>query len=362
MPKERTDYKESKNPQLNATGMKEVQCSRLRSKFEILNRDISMSLVDYRNNYFTSDDPHRIIEFYSGFENREQFIQWMKERPKDIHTVYDVEGGKDIIVVIPTDDYNGKYAKECRENIFKGLNIIFVESGGRDDFYFNYTHNCNIGVKKAMEYNPKCIMLSNDDMYKIDDVEKLTVCLEKVDDNQVNIVHAKKTMYHTVPLSIFKMIFSSKLYSLVSGDSAFNENCSRFNIRYGLLPDTSLRFKKIKSTLKSFIFRRIKGTTFYNGQSIGIFNSVFISTNRGQIFDKSYINGTEEVDVSYSLRIRTEEIQAIDYQIGGFICSTLLTTMARRFPNIAGNTYFFSKYQDHLDSVRRKDCMRMITC
>src|SRR5579875_2537075 len=87
------------------------------------------SLVDYRNNYFMSDDPKKIIEFYNGFENRDQLIEWMKARPKGVATIHEVEGDKDIIVVIPTADFNGKYAKECRENIFKGLHIVFVESG-----------------------------------------------------------------------------------------------------------------------------------------------------------------------------------------------------------------------------------------
>ena len=45
------------------------------------------SLVDYRNNYFTSNDPNKIIEFYNGFENRDQLIQWMKERPKGIANI-----------------------------------------------------------------------------------------------------------------------------------------------------------------------------------------------------------------------------------------------------------------------------------
>ena len=84
------------------------------------------SLVDYRNNYFASDNPDKIIEFYNGFEDCDQLIQWMKERPKGVNTIYEVEGDKDIIVVIPTADFNGKYARECRENIFRGLHIVFV--------------------------------------------------------------------------------------------------------------------------------------------------------------------------------------------------------------------------------------------
>ena len=81
--------------------------------------DLSFSLVDYKNNYFTSNDPNKIIEFYNGFENRDQLIQWMRERPKGVANIHEFEGDKDIIVVIPTADFNGKYAKECRENIFK---------------------------------------------------------------------------------------------------------------------------------------------------------------------------------------------------------------------------------------------------
>ena len=124
------------------------------------------SLVDYRNNYFTSDDPNKIIEFYNSFGNRDQLIQWMRERPKGVANIHEVDGDKEIIVVIPTADFNGKYAKECRENIFKGLHMVFVESGGRVDFYFNFAHNCNVGLKKAMDYNPKYIIFTADDRYK----------------------------------------------------------------------------------------------------------------------------------------------------------------------------------------------------
>ena len=47
-----------------------------------LNRSMSelfLSLVDYRNNYFTSSNIKKIIEFYSSFKNRDQLIQWMRE-------------------------------------------------------------------------------------------------------------------------------------------------------------------------------------------------------------------------------------------------------------------------------------------
>ena len=96
---------------------------------------------------FTSYDSNKVVEFYNGFEIGNQLIQWMGERPKDGANIYEVEGVKDIIVVIPTADFNGKYARECRENIFKGLHIIFVERDEVPDPYFNYAHSVNVGIK-----------------------------------------------------------------------------------------------------------------------------------------------------------------------------------------------------------------------
>ena len=84
-----------------------------------------LSLVDYRNNLFTSNNPDGIMKFYESFQTRDDLIGWMKERPKGAAYIREVEGTKDVIVVIPTADLNGKYAKECRDNIFKGLHIIF---------------------------------------------------------------------------------------------------------------------------------------------------------------------------------------------------------------------------------------------
>ena len=99
----------------------------------------SFSLSDYRNNSYLSESIEEILHFYSGFENAKQLIQWMKERPIGIARVHEINGDKDIIVVIPTANFNGDHAIECRNAIFKGLHIIFVESGEIPDPYFNYS-------------------------------------------------------------------------------------------------------------------------------------------------------------------------------------------------------------------------------
>ena len=114
----------------------------------------------------------------------------MRERPKGVANIHEVEGNKDIIVIIPTADYNGKYAKECSDNVFKGLHIVFVESGV-NDFYFNYAHNCNVVIKRAMDYNPKWVIVSNDDMYKIDDISVLQKQLESINNKKIDTVFTK---------------------------------------------------------------------------------------------------------------------------------------------------------------------------
>ena len=136
--------------------------NRRSSPFENFEICLTFSLVDYRNQYFVNDDPDKIIEFYNGFRSQDQLIQWMKERPRGTAKIHEVDGIRDIIVVITTADFNGRYAKECRENIFKGLYMIFVESAEMPDPYFNNAHNINVGIEKAMEYNPKWIVFSGD--------------------------------------------------------------------------------------------------------------------------------------------------------------------------------------------------------
>jgi len=66
----------------------------------------------------------------------------MKERPKGVPWIREVSDQKDIIVVIPTANFNGKYANECKENIFKGLHIIFVESEGEERFLLQFCSLC----------------------------------------------------------------------------------------------------------------------------------------------------------------------------------------------------------------------------
>jgi hypothetical protein len=303
--------------------------------------------MDYRNNCFTSEDPNNIIEFYNSFESRDQLIQWMRERPKGVANIHEVEGDRDIIVVIPTADFNGKYAKECRDNIFKGLHMVFVESGGRGDFYFNIAHNVNVGIRKAMEYNPKWVIVSNDDMAKIDDVNKLRIQLHMVPEN-TDVIYADSPehrfsarSYLGIPtiFYLFLNIFRRKFRLLNK-------------IRKSILPkieiisefDTGLGI--IKKIVKLFLIRPIKNSQeFLNIGSFGIFSNRFILNMKGSLFDETYINIVEDIDLSYRIffgKMRTYEIK---YRIGDLVGRSFGVGEDRFLRGITGKVYFYEKFQ-----------------
>ncbi|HLH86493.1 MAG TPA: hypothetical protein VKU79_06505 [Thermoplasmataceae archaeon] len=296
------------------------------------------SLVDYRNNYFMSDDPKKIIEFYNGFENRDQLIEWMKARPKGVATIHEVEGDKDIIVVIPTADFNGKYAKECRENIFKGLHIVFVESGEAPDPYFNYAHNCNVGIRKAMEYNPKWVVVSNDDMVYVDQPSQLKLELSKVSvDNDVIFVN--QTQYHSNSLLILKI---RKLYFArmkLSKNRVYSDLLIRFSIRHSTIIKN---FRSLSSRLYYLIYYK-KFLLIRRIGSFGIFSSKFITKLDGKLFDEIYINHQEDDDLSLNIFANDAKIGFIDYSVGDLIGGTIARGEIRALRSLASQAYFEAK-------------------
>jgi hypothetical protein len=312
---------------------------------QYLQEGIFFSLIDYRNNYFTSDDPNKIIEFYSGFENREQLLQWMRERPKGVAKIHEIDGDKDIIVVIPTSDFNGKFAKECRENIFKGLYIVFVESGGRGDFYFNFAHNVNVGIKKAMEYNPKWIIVSNDDMCKIDVVSILIEKLKMLDNRNINVVFTKPSNYHSHIVRLAKPNLLFYLYLYIS-----NKNFSIKLLGVTRTNDLKVTYDQVPYDSKiSYLFK--KGYRFINYESFGIFSSNYIKSFNCELLDETFINAGEDVDLSLKLSLNPEKTATIDYKIGNYIGGTLGNGTQRALRTHAGRIYLNYKWDKIIDDL-----------
>lgn len=305
-----------------------------RKKSPIINSvtPLFFSLVDYRNNYFTSHDPNKIMEFYNGFNNRNQLIQWMKERPKGVSEIHEVDGNKNIIVVIPTADFNGKHAIECRDNIFKGLHVIFVESGEFPDPYFNYAHNVNTGIKKAMEYDPKWVVVSNDDMYRIDDISILISQLSEIDNNKYFVVYALASTHHTVSSVISRpRITRTILFKLIGKNRRLQlvlEN--RFSINYFLI---SL------GGYMSLFFKKEREITIISIGDFVIFSSKLLNY-WPTLYDETFINASEDSELSFRIALKVRNKKIIGYRIGSYIGGTFSDHTTRRLHEIASLSYF----------------------
>ena len=330
---------------------KALNIGRLRCPVEYLREELFFSLVDYRNNYFTSDDPNKIIEFYNGFENRDQLIQWMRERPKGTANIHEVEGDKDIIAVIPTSDFNGKYVKECRDNIFKGIHMVFVESGGRGDFYFNIAHNINVGIKKAMEYNPKWGVFSNDDVVKVDEIAVLKRGLNNLDNEKIGLVYAYPPGdYHSLKNAVVKPRFIRSLIHIVL--QRLNKDLpyvirKRFNVTYMLVPDII-----ISRILHKYMYKFVDTVAF------GIYSAKLLDDlvkNNNYIFDCNYINCHEESDLAIRTNNSKWGISTLIYKIKPLIGESLGRTNGRTLRDQASAVYFSKKFGELCKSLRGRE-------
>ena len=323
-----------------------VQGSRRSCKFDYIESSLFFSLVDYRNTYFTSEDPKKIIEFYNSIKNTDELIRWMKERPKGFCKIHEIDGGKDIIVVIPTADFNGKYAKNCRENVFKGLHIVFVESAEIPDQYFNGAHNVNIGIKKALEYNPKWIVFCSEDVLKIDSIDILNHQLSDLDNKEYDVVFTKPSNYHSSyeKISYGNLLFYA-YYRLTTNPyrRTSMKLFKKFEIKY-LLSPISGKFSKL--------FK--KGYQFVEIQDFGIYSSKWISKVDGEVYDETFINSGEDTDLSLRFSFNKDRMAIIDYRIGDAPPGIFLGNGPQRgLREIAGIAYLNYKWRSILDREKR---------
>ena len=305
--------------------------SRLFCPMERTMTKMFFSLVDYRNNYFTSDDPNKIIEFYNGFENRDQLTQWMKERPKGVGNIHEVDGDKDIIVVIPTADFNGKYAKECRENIFKSLHIVFVESGGKGDFYFNFAHNCNVGIKRAMEYNPKWVVVSNDDVLALDPIQILTEELDKIYTLEPAIALDIENSNRHIHTDLgYKRWITNYLF-IILGISTKDK--MKLEKRFGMY-----RIAMHSSLISKFLMK--VNSSFPSGGAFSIFNFTFVIKKQGEVYNADFINAWEDIYLYFCINEEHTKIFQINYRISTLHSMTFGHSYLRRLRDLASSVLF----------------------
>jgi GT2 family glycosyltransferase len=344
-----------------------MQTSRKRCDRAASNDDFFLSLVDYMNNLFTSYDHTEIIKFFDSFQNKEELVEWMRRRPKGAVYVHEVEGDNDIIVVIPTADFNGKYATECKDNLFKGLHMVFVESGEPPDPYFNFAHNANIGIRKALEYDPKWIIISNDDMYKVEDISLLIEQLKEIDSKKIGgcFLHPE-TIYYSRSNSIVRIrsiirriviplrfLFPGEIRDRFYVMNKFSSKSANLYLIWENKSRTaSFQYKaleKIIFMLYDFLFDTV--LEFNDMIAFGIFSSDVLRNfldKDGFAFDETFINCNDDSDISIRLRLSDYQVTRINFRIGYHLGSTLGWNYARRIRDLASIMYLSWKIENGL--------------
>jgi hypothetical protein len=300
--------------------------------FNFSEQSTSLSLAEYRNRFFMSNDPSILLKFYSKFSSGEEIIQWMRERPKGATYIHEFEGNKDVVVVIPTADVNGAYAKNCAESVFKSLHIIFVESAEIGDLYFNYAHNVNAGVIKALTYNPRFIIISNDDVYSIEPIENLIMEINKFDMHKIDGIFITESPHHSVLSELAKPRIFRKLLHYLYPNVMFRYLIAleeRFNVKF---------LSVAKSTLFGLLFFQ-RGYRFLQGMDFFIVSSNYAKLYEGKLLDETFVNAYEDVDLSLRLSFHPDRLARVNYKIGDYYGKSLGKITNRMLRDFAGEVY-----------------------
>lgn len=302
---------------------------------------------DDLNEKFLSKEINKLLLFFASFQNREELISWMHDRPKSHPDIKIVDGNDLAVVVIPTSNINSYRAINCRDSVFKGIRQIYVESQKPVDHYFNYSHNVNIGVKAAMKFNPEWIIISNDDVILMDKPESLLNGLRDSDSNTINTLFTDPPgLYHSFPRFIGSPNY---LYGVIN---KFSYNNNR-KIRYKLWKQFEVQYiDALQQGALGFLsrrtYRKIKPHLLTG--SFTILSSKFVSEQK-DVLDETFINGGEDTDLSLRLYETPNKIGTIKYRIGDMIGASLGNGWDRIIRNVSNEAYLSYKIETGLLKV-----------
>ncbi|MEM0133858.1 MAG: hypothetical protein QXU18_01325 [Thermoplasmatales archaeon] len=313
---------------------------------DMLDRSLFFSTMHIRNELYESRDINKILEFYKSFKKDLELIDWMRARPYGNSKIWTFDGDRDVVVVIPTIDHSLKYPQSCLNDIFKGMTVIFVESG--KNLYFNFAHNVNIGIMHALKLQPKWIVVSNDDMYRIDEPGKLKEELIKLSQSEVDL--AIPDNGDVGYISKYRYIVKA-LFPLVSRFKPFIGVEKEFSIKYRFY----LRERKIMKKLENVLFiKKIYPIKFLG--SFFALNSNYCNKVQGKVFDETYINGFEDIDLVIRSLFESIKVQQIGYKIGDLGGQSLGRGKIRsNYKGVLNRVYFNFKYSEFISNIKNSD-------
>ena len=281
--------------------------------------------LDELNRLFTSKNVDDVIKFYDHFDTAEQLIQWMKNRPSAPMKIYEVGGYKDIVVVIPTANHDGEYAKNCADNIFKGQQIVFVESNGP---FFNYARSCNFGLKYALKYKPRWVVLSNDDIIKLDEMTKFKNKLAFI---KADLVFPSCTNSgHFFASYLVKPRFTlSLLYKLKGGIyKLLNKLYQKYQVKY-------FGLAYYRKFINKFLYKKI--SKLPGNSAFIIFSNGFLNSTDAAL-DETCINSSE--DLLLSIKHKDSKLEQVNFNISDAVGGSLGSSPARIIKDLNGIIYF----------------------
>lgn len=339
--------------------------SKLFSQIEKESR-LFFSLVTYRNDLLMSKNPKKVLDFYKSFNDTSEIIKWLRERPKGRSKIIDIEGDNEAIVVIPTASINNEHSQRCKNEIFKGMRIIFVESGNFGDPYFSFSHNCNVGIRKALEYKPKYVIWTNDDMLKFDSATKLRDEIDKVLDTKPIAIFARKNYQVSTPVKIIRFNFLGKIflkiikyikfYKIIGRNTPNTDNFINYNaflaksferyIKLSLYNKFRSRFflSNIKFVPTSILFKNV--AEYINFDAFGILKADFIRDLK-EVFDENIIVQHADQDLSLRFGLNPKQISWIDYSIRGIGRATIKDNTSERLRSILADIYIDYKIRNN---------------
>lgn len=273
-------------------------------------------MEDHLDKLYFSESADDILQFYREVDNSKDLFSWMRKHTKEDPRVIVVEGEPRVVVVIPTRDANSPMAKQCRDVIFHGVRIIFVQSQGRN---FNFSHAVNYGMKVALSYDPNWILYCNEDMLLVDSPQKLLGCLSGIDHTKYSIVYPRQGAKHSIPLNVS---FAKK-----TGEIVYSLKYSRGFAIYDILKSYKSKLFVIATNRQgsSYLerFKHMPQRLFVENSDmpyvltgdIGIFSRNYVESLDGKLFDETFINGCEDVELSIRLS-RGERGMSANYSIG----------------------------------------------
>ena len=325
------------------SGESSLNNSRVKSRSQVNNSP------DYPfNSQFTSDMVWEVLKFYDHFHSDEELISWMRSRPSGRADVVDIDGNSDIIVIIPTANVKGHMAHTCRYKIFEGLRIVFVDSLGKDP-YFNYARNVNIGIRHALGYSPRWIVVSNDDMIPKSPVKDLVGGLTRLE-GEVDVVQGPLSMSQFIARvgrpRLVRWVIPA-LYSFRDPNSlAYLAAVGRHGQALGVKAEVAWSTpKSVRQFLNALLYKPLPSyPQFVNSGSFGMYSSRLVKSwiqSTGYWLDETYINAYEDFDLSLRLSLAGVKVGSIRFEIATSGCATLGGRESSRLVrDFAGLVYF----------------------